>query len=109
MKTNEKNAIDRLELMEIFNVDSNKTVNRWGFFAKQDDGNYTVFKPQISVFKAGTYDSRREFDEAPGFIQEDIAPEEIKSFVESLGTVYGIPLGTVSQNTPSGWYYDSVA
>lgn len=102
------NAMEKLEYQEIFQVKEDKTVERWGFFTQQPDGNYAICKPQNTSFKIGTYDFNGEFDMEPGEIKEDIEASEIQSFLDSLGTIYAIPLRRVTLNTPAGWYYDSI-
>lgn len=102
------NTIEKFEYQEIFQVKEDKTVERWGFFTQQPDGRYAICRPQNTSFVIGTYDFSGEFEMEPGEIKEDIAASEIQSFLDSLGTVYAIPLRKVTKNTPVGWYYDSI-
>jgi hypothetical protein len=104
---NNEGAINSLEYAELFEVTADKTVNRWGFFARQEDGTYAIYKPQVSSFKIGTYGFENEFDMEPGAIIDGVEESEIRDFIDGLDTIYKKSLRQCNKNTAKGWYYDA--
>lgn len=109
MKVKNNINIETLDMKDIFKielVDGKKRVSRWGFFAKQKDGSYAIFKPETAVCAPNElFDIE---DDGPGCIQI-VNRNEIQSFVNAIShTVRGVPAMNVNDRFPCGWYYDTL-
>jgi hypothetical protein len=111
MNTTRKQKIDLItqcELADIFNVSSvngTKIVNRWGFYAQQEDGTYAIYRPQHPVCHADEMCVIEE--DGPGDI-EIVNEQTIKAFLDEVGHIRGIPAYEVTNEIKDGWYYDTV-
>ena len=106
--TNNKNMIKKLEMADIFHVESvdgKKRVSRWGFYADQGDGTYAIYRPENPVCEIE--DLLYVDEDGPGAI-DIVEANEIDKFLSAVGDIHGIPAEEVSQFTACGWYYDSV-
>jgi hypothetical protein len=90
------------ELFQVEKIDGTKTINRWGFFAKEDDGNYVVYKPEQPLIAIGNL---LPVEDGPGAIIA-MTKKEIHEFLGGID-IKPIALGDVNICTACGWYYDT--
>lgn len=99
-------TLDMADLFQVEMVNGTKRVSRWGFFAKQDDGNYVIYKPEKPV--CGVDELFMIDENGPGAI-EIVSKNEIEAFVNEIANeLKGVPAFSVSEKTPCGWYYDTL-
>jgi hypothetical protein len=106
--TENKTMIKKLEMADIFQVekvDNEKRIRRWGFYANQGDGTYAIYRPENPVCNIDELLCIEE--DGPGAI-DIVKVEEIDAFLNSIGSIRGIPAEEVSALTACGWYYDTI-
>lgn len=107
-----KNAlkVESMEMAEIFQVESvngEKRVNRWGFFAKQGNGECAIYKPQtISCLAEDLFDTINATEPPSAIII--VTETEVANFLRSVGEIHGIAAVEVDENTACGWYFDTI-
>ena len=100
------NAVESLEMCDIFQVIPGGKVSRWGFFANQDNGTCVIYKPEVPVCSVDELYMIEE--DGPGAI-DIVEKEEIENFLNSISDeLTGMPAAEVSLFTPCGWYYDTI-
>ena len=90
------------ELLLIQKINGKKEINRWGFFAKEDDDHYAVYKPAYPIVEIG---DMIPMEDDPGAIMT-FTTEELHEFLGSID-IKPIAWGDIDGRTACGWYYDT--